>query len=85
VIKLQEIHSNRRRNVTVCDPKTHQVCLEYGRLPGQCKESIIVPIYKKGNKTDCNNYLGIPLLSTSYKILSNILLISLVGYIDEII
>jgi hypothetical protein len=25
-------------------------------LPQQWKESIIVPIYKKGNRTDCNNY-----------------------------
>jgi hypothetical protein len=25
-------------------------------LPQQQKESIIVPIYKKGDKTDCNNY-----------------------------
>jgi hypothetical protein len=25
-------------------------------LPQQWKESIIVPIYKKGGKTDCNNY-----------------------------
>jgi hypothetical protein len=25
-------------------------------LPQQCKESIIVPIYKKRDKTDCNNY-----------------------------
>jgi hypothetical protein len=27
-------------------------------FPDQWKESIIVPVYKKGNKTDCNNYLG---------------------------
>jgi hypothetical protein len=25
-------------------------------LPQQWKECIIVPIYKKGGKTDCNNY-----------------------------
>jgi hypothetical protein len=53
-------------------------------LPDQLKESIIVPIYKKGGKTDCSNYRGISLLSTSYKILSNILLSSLSPYIDEI-
>jgi hypothetical protein len=33
-------------------------------LPDQCKEFIIVPIHKKGDKTDCNNYCGISLLST---------------------
>jgi hypothetical protein len=37
-------------------------------LPDQWKESIIVPIQKTGDKTDCNNYRGISLLSTPYKI-----------------
>jgi hypothetical protein len=40
----------------------------------QWKESIIVTFHTKGDKTECNNYRGISLLSTSYKILSNILL-----------
>jgi hypothetical protein len=34
-------------------------------LPDQFKEPIIVPIHKKGDKTDCNNYRGILLLSNS--------------------
>jgi hypothetical protein len=54
-------------------------------LPDQWKDSIIVPIHKICDKTDHNNYCGISLLSTSYKILSNILLSILIPYIDEII
>jgi hypothetical protein len=54
-------------------------------LPWQWKESIIIPIYKKGVKTDCNNYEGISLLSTAYKILSNILLAMLPPHVNEII
>jgi hypothetical protein len=53
-------------------------------LHDQWKESIIVPVHKKGDKTDCNNYRGISLLSTSYKILSNILLSMLSPDIDKI-
>jgi hypothetical protein len=51
----------------------------------QWKKSIIVRIYKKGYRTDCNNYRGIPLLSISYKTLLNILLSRLSPYINEII
>jgi sorting nexin-29 len=54
-------------------------------LPQQWKESIIIPIHKKGDKTDGNNYGGIPLLSTAYKILSNILLARLTPYVVEVI
>jgi hypothetical protein len=54
-------------------------------LPQQRKESIIVPIHKKGDKTDCNNYRGIFLLSTAYKILCKILLARLTPYVNEII
>jgi len=56
-----------------------------GELPEEWKESIIVPIYKKGGKTDCNNYRGISLLPTTYKLLSNILLSRLIPYAEEFI
>ncbi|KAJ4427625.1 hypothetical protein ANN_25273 [Periplaneta americana] len=54
-------------------------------VPEQWKESIIVPIFKMGDKTNCSNFRGISLLLTSYKILSNILLRRLTPYVDEII
>jgi hypothetical protein len=54
-------------------------------LPDQWKKSTILPIHKKGDKTDYNSYRGTSLLSTSYNILSNIFLSRLVPYIDEII
>jgi len=41
-------------------------------LPEEWKESIISHIYKKGNKTNCDNYIGLTLLSTTYKNLSSI-------------
>jgi hypothetical protein len=40
---------------------------------------------KWGTNSDCINYRGISLLSTSYKIVSNILLSRLSLYVDEII
>jgi hypothetical protein len=41
------------------------------------------PIYKMDDKTDCNNYRGISLLLTAYKILSNILLARLTPCVNE--
>jgi hypothetical protein len=54
-------------------------------LPRQWKVSVMVPIHKEGDKADCSNYRGVSLLSTSYKILSHILLARLTAYADKII
>jgi len=51
-------------------------------LPEEWKESINVPVYQKGNKTDSSNYRGISVLLTTYKILSNILLSTLNPYAE---
>jgi len=53
-------------------------------LPEQWKKSIILPVYKKGDKTDCRNYLGLSFLSTTYKVLSNILQSRLTLYAEKI-
>ena len=66
----------------------HKLIISIGNteeLHEEWKESIIVPIYGKGDKTDCTNYRGISLLLTTYKILSNILLSRLTPYAQEII
>jgi hypothetical protein len=54
-------------------------------LPEEWKESIMLPICKKGDITDCGNCRGISCLSTMYKLLSNILLSTLTPYAQEII
>jgi len=59
--------------------------LSKDELPEKWKESIIVSIYKKGDKTECSNYRGISLLSTTYRILSNILLSRLTQYAEKIL
>jgi len=48
-------------------------------------DSIIVQIYKKGDKRDCSNLSGISLLPSIHKILSSILLSRLTPYAEEII
>jgi hypothetical protein len=53
-------------------------------LPEEWMESIIVPIDKEGDKTDCSNYKGISLLSTMHKILPSVLLSKFTAYAEEI-
>ena len=54
-------------------------------LPEQWKESIIVPNYNMGVKTDCSNHQCLPLLSTTHTVLSDILLSRLTPYTTKII
>jgi len=54
-------------------------------LPVEWKESIVIPTFKKGVKTDCSNYGGLLLLSITCKILSNIFFSRLTQYSEEII
>jgi hypothetical protein len=75
------------KSYTYKSPSSEQILAELFQADGhdQWMESIIVPTHKRSDKSDCNNYHGISVLSTSYRILSNTLLSKLSAYIDEII
>ena len=42
--------------------------LKLGKTPKNWQTSVIIPIYKKGNRKECTNYQGISLLSLPGKV-----------------
>jgi hypothetical protein len=54
-------------------------------IPKDWRHSVICPIYRKGDKFNCNNYRGISLLCNAYKILADILRRKLQPYADSLI
>jgi len=54
-------------------------------MPKEWTMTIICPIHKKGNKTDCQNYRGFSILSVIYKVFAKILAKRLSSYTEQII
>jgi len=54
-------------------------------MPKERTMTIICPIHKKSDKTDCQNYRGISLLSVIYKVFAKILAKRLSPYSEQII
>jgi len=57
---------------------------EEERIPEEWKETITVPIHKKGDRDGCENYRGIALENAAYKILSKIILGKIKPYIEKV-
>jgi Reverse transcriptase (RNA-dependent DNA polymerase) len=55
------------------------------RMPEAWKNAVILPIHKKGDVSDCNNYRGIVLLDTMYKVLSTLIKIRLEAYSERVL
>ena len=53
-------------------------------IPEEWKETITVPIYKKGHRDSCKNYRWTALGNAAYKILANIILEKIKTYIEKI-
>ncbi|XP_055386749.1 uncharacterized protein LOC129615538 [Condylostylus longicornis] len=54
-------------------------------IPQEWLTSIIIPIHKKGDKKICNNYRGISLLNTGYKVFTNVLYDKINLFAEEIL
>ena len=52
-------------------------------LPTTWNEAVIIPLHKKGDKTKSENYRGISLLNSAYKVFAKILLNRLTPYVEE--
>lgn len=57
--------------------------LDTGILPRQWKESIIIPLHKKGDKSDPNNYRPISLTSTICRVLERIILYNITAFLNS--
>jgi len=47
-----------------------KVCWIYGDFPEEWKTAIVIPIYRKGDRNNPDNYRDIGLINTAYKICS---------------
>ena len=57
----------------------------YERMPNEWNKSIICPIYKKGEKSECSYYRGISLRNTAYKILAKVINNRLTTYTGDLL
>ena len=57
---------------------------EEEKILEEWKETIIVPIHKRGDRDRCENYRGTALGNEAYKILSNIILGKIKPYIEKV-
>jgi Reverse transcriptase (RNA-dependent DNA polymerase) len=54
-------------------------------MPDEWKVAVLCPLHKKGDRLKCENFRGIALLCTAYKLFSLILLERIIPYAEEII
>ena len=58
---------------------------ETEQLPEEWKEGVICPIYKKGDKLECENFRAITILNAAYKVISQIIFRRLSPLVNEFV
>jgi len=69
-------------------PHMTRVCnmvWQHEATPVDWKKGIIIPLPKKGDLTDCNNWRGIALLSVPGKVFSRVLLNRMKSAVDQVL
>ena len=64
--------------------KIMNMIFEKGEVPNDFRKTLIKPLYKKGDKSECRNYRGISLVSVGSKLLSNMILFRLRDVVDKV-
>lgn len=49
------------------------LCWTTFQIPDEWKEAVVTPIFKKGDRWNCNNYRGISILNAAYKVYAKII------------
>ena len=65
--------------------KIMNMIFEKGEAPNDFRKTLIKPLYKKGDKSECCNYQGINLVSVGSKLLSNMILTRLRDAVDKVL
>ena len=65
--------------------KIMNMIFEKGKVPNDFRKTLIKPLYKKGDKSECRNYRGVSLVSVGSKLLSNMILFRLRHAVDKVL
>ena len=65
--------------------KIMNMIFEKGEVPKDFRKTLIKPLYKKSDKSECRNYRGISLVSVGSKLLSNMILFRLRDAVDNVL
>ena len=57
--------------------------IDKNQMPQEWKTRMVINIHKKGTKSKCENYRGITLLPTAYKLFANIIKNRLNEYLED--
>ena len=65
------------------EPTSFQESYNSGNLPHDWKTANIVPIYKKGDRADPNNYRPVSLTSVPCKLMESVIKDNIAGFLEE--